>query len=653
MKNKLLYLSLFILATVGICGCNYLDKEPDDMKTDEMIWKSRVETEKYLNNVYSQIPGLAINLGDPFLGCSDEYDYSWNVYPSYNVNLGNWNPSSSFYDKWAGYYKAIRSSFVFESNVDNCPELSDDLKNQYKAEVQFLRGYYYWLILRQYGPAILIKEATEINADWNAFARAPYDECVTYICDMMDKAEKGLPLSWSDNLIWLGKPTKVTCRSIKSEVLIMAASPQWNGNQEYSIFKNKDGTSLVNTAYDENKWKKAAQASLDVITLAQTAGVKLYKNNENGDGTVFNPYKSVRDAVTKAWNCEIIFARPQALAGQTDILVHTSPGPNNLGGAAPTQRVVDAFYMKNGRTIEDTQSGYVETGFATIPGDNWNPKNLNVTTDRIKMIADIRNGDAWGHWTGEWNMYANREPRFYASVLYNKRIIPQLPDDIVKRNYYNSTAQQNGYARVELYYGGTSRSSGSYTFFPRSGYLGLKSLDPQANMRDRVYANNHCEVFIRYAKILLNCIESLNEYDPANPKIAEYWNLIRERAGIPGIFDVYPDIKGNKDKQREYIIRERQVELAFESDRYFTTRRLWLAHTPDSSGDTDRKFGDGGRMWGMDINAGVAASNNFDFTGFYKRVPFETRVFEKKFYVFPIPQGEIDKCKSLVQNPWW
>ena len=142
MKNKLIYIGLFILSSVVFTGCDYLEKQPDDMKTDKMIWASRVETEKFLNNVYSQIPAASWHQNDPWLGCSDEIDLTWNVYPTYNINLGNWNPSTSFHVKWASYYRAIRASFIFENNVDKCPELSDDLKTQYKAEAKFLRGFY-------------------------------------------------------------------------------------------------------------------------------------------------------------------------------------------------------------------------------------------------------------------------------------------------------------------------------------------------------------------------------------------------------------------------------------------------------------------------------------------------------------------------------
>ncbi len=652
MKRNLFFI-LLIIPFLWQCS-DYLDKKPDDMKTDEMVWRSRKETEAYLYNIYSTITPNSLHQQDPWLGCSDEIDLTWSVYPTYNINLGNWNPSTNYHNMWGHYYKGIRSSFVFENNVDRCKEISKELKTQYKAEVKFLRGYLYWLLIRQYGPVPLIKELLPLEHDWN-IPRAPYDDCVEYICQMMDEAEKDLPLHWHDNDIWYGKPNKIVCKAVKSQVLTMAASPQWNGNKEYANFKNLDGTPLVNTTYDETKWKKAAQASLDVIKISENypeAKLGLYKNAEGAD---FNPYKSVRDVIIKNWNCEIIFGR---ICNQGGWEIHASPGPYNLGGVGPTQRVVDAFYMANGRTIDDQQSGYVEEGFAEEGGPHWNPKNHNINVDKVKMIRDIRNGDAWGHWPGDWNMYVNREPRFYASILYNKRIIPQLTEDAAKRDQFSSAKNKNGYGRVELYYGGLSRSgtSGAYTFYPRTGYLALKNCNPMSDMSQGArIIPLRMDIYIRYATILLNYIEALNEYEPSHPDIKKYWDMIRERAGLPSIFDTYPEIKGNKEKQLEYILRERQVELCFETDRYFTSRRRWLAGTPDTGDDSDaqRKWGDGGRFWGMDINAGDANTNGFDFTGFYNRVPFETRVFNKSYYLFPIPQAEIERNLELVQNPWW
>lgn len=655
------YSLVLFLTGLLLAGCDFLDKQPDDMKTDAMVWRSRIEVEKYLTNCYAAIPYHNLHQDDPWLGLSDECDIPWVVYWTYDKNLGNWNPSSYFYMKYTPWYKAIRATHKFEQNVDRCLELSDNYKTRYKAEVKFLRAYYHFLLLRQYGPIVLIQKPLPNSTDFTSMMRSPYDECVNYICDLLDEAAEDLPYHWWNDQNNLGRPTKVVCKAVKAVLLNLAASPQFNGNKEYAEFTNPDGTQLINQTFDMDKWKRAAQAAKDVIDIAEQrpdVKLRLYRNDVDGGDKTFNPYKSCVDVQLKVWNPEIIWARTNTWGLQA-WMIHCVPGPSCLGGVGPTLRLVDAFLMENGKPIEDPESGYVETGWADEPGPHWNPHNLQdiYGTERVKMIQDIRSCDAWGHWAGEWNMFCNREPRFYASILYNKRISPCLPEDKDKRDYYSSEGQRNGYARAELYYGGVSRGSDpSYTFYSKTGILAFKRNDPQADMHvgARIFPQIYNDVFIRYAEILLDYIEALNEYDPGNPDIRKYWDQIRSRAGVPSAFEASPQIAGDQNLQRDFILRERQIELCLEGDRYFTTRRRWLAETPDAGGETDdRKFGDGGRIWGFDINAGDRKTNSFAFEGFYHRVPVETRVFKKAYYLFPIPQDEIDKSPNLVQNPFW
>ena len=121
-------ISLFLIQLFFFISCaDFLDKMPDDMKTDDMVWKSRVEVQSYLANVYAAIPKHNLHQDDPWLGVSDEIDLSWTVYNTYGINLGNWDTNSWFYDKYALWYRAIRASHVFENNVDRCAELSDAL----------------------------------------------------------------------------------------------------------------------------------------------------------------------------------------------------------------------------------------------------------------------------------------------------------------------------------------------------------------------------------------------------------------------------------------------------------------------------------------------------------------------------------------------
>ena len=637
MRYKyIIYSIIFIGLPLNSCG-DFLDKIPDDQKTMEMVWENQKEVEKYLYSVYSKLPDERSfwNLC-PWIGASDELNVTWERYLTASINVGSWNPSNIHYDPWSDYYQAIRASFVFENNVDKCIELSSILKTQYKAEVKFLRGFYYWKLLQQYGPFVLIDKESDINDDWNKYPRTPYDTCVEYICTMMDEAEAELPWTWKTNSIWLGKPDKMACKAVKSEVLLMAASPQWNGNTEYDPFKNQDDTPLVNTTYDENKWRKAAKAAKDVIDAAEnnpSLNVRLYKNHEANTHEAFNPFKSVRDVHLARWNCEVLWATTKGSARDLD--KHATPRPGGFNGLGVTQRQVDAFYMINGRTIEDPASGYEETGFATEAHRHWIKEE----------VTEIQSGDSWGHRKGEWNMYANREARFYAGVLYNGRPIPQVAT--YDRNNYSSNANKDGWGRVELYAYGTSGFQASD--HSTTGYLMLKHVDFKSNPYREQYGEWHQHTYIRLAQIYLNYIEALNEFDSQHADIKRYWDKIRERAGLPGIFDTY-SIRGDKQKQLEYIIRERQVELCFESDRYFTTRRRWIAHLTDTDRLEDRRmFGDGGAMYGMNISVG----DSFNSTDFYQRTKFETRVFTKKMYLFPISQFEMDRGRALVQNPWW
>ncbi|BDW78480.1 hypothetical protein BFINE_42750 [Bacteroides finegoldii DSM 17565] len=165
---------LFSLLALSTSCTDYLDKQPDDMKTDEMVWSSRMETEKYLANCYGGIPTGHLHQHEPWVGAADECNITWNFYQADNFNRGDWTPSSELVcDRYARFYQAIRATLTFENNVDRCGELSSELKTRYKAEVRFLRGYYYYLLLRQYGPVVLIKELLPSETDFANMQRAP------------------------------------------------------------------------------------------------------------------------------------------------------------------------------------------------------------------------------------------------------------------------------------------------------------------------------------------------------------------------------------------------------------------------------------------------------------------------------------------------
>lgn len=613
--------SAVCLLAIGLSGCSkYLDKKPDNLLTSEMIWQKRSTAESYLYQVYSYVQQPADDY--TVLGASDETSCSIATVNVRKMITGNWSPQSNYWNSWPDYYAGIRQSFVFEQNIDKVPagELSDDLKSQYKSEALFLRGWYYWKLLRQFGPFVILDGTLSLTEDFNKYTRSPFDDCVAEINRLMDQAASGLPVEWVSSSNY-GRPTKGACLAVKAQAALLAASPLWNGNTNMSSLKNPDGTPLAPAAYDANKWKIAADAAKAVIDLNE---YKLYYNTDDGDPS-FDPLLSYRNVFISNWNKEIIFS--SNLAGAYWYWgweKRCAPNPGGINMQNATQNIVDAFYMRNGRTIDDPNSGYAETGFS----DDDDPAHWGQSKDGINR----------GYIKGNSNMYVGREARFYASILYNGKPVISAPtgDD---RNYFSSNTNIDGRGRSEFYYNGKSgvlaSNSGDIT-----GYLVSKGVSPATNIRiDQAAYRPY--IHIRYAEILLDYIEALNEYAPGNADILKYFNAIRSRAGLPGFETVYPGEVNSQTEMRKAIIRERQIELCFEGDRYFTlVRRLMM-------GDANVKA-----IYRMNVNANDNG-DGFSFAGFYNRNLLQTRYWSDKMYLFPIYQDDLDKTKGLVQNPGW
>ncbi|MCD2425796.1 RagB/SusD family nutrient uptake outer membrane protein [Niabella pedocola] len=621
MNNVFTYgLSLCCMVLFFSSCSKYLDKKPDNLLTSDIVWQKRSTAESYLNQVYSHIQPTTDDYKE--LGASDETSCSIAGVAVRKMITGNWSPQSNYWPNWPLFYEGIRQSIVFEENVDRVPasEMGDELKAQYKSEARFLRGWFYWNILRQYGPFVLLRNTLGLNEDFSKYTRAPFDSCVAEINRLMDQAAEGLPKVW-DRSSDYGRPTKGSCLAAKAQVALLAASPLWNGNAAFNGFRNADGTVLAPQGYDANKWKIAADAAKAVIDLN---AYKLYVNTDDGDA-VFDPLISCRNIFISNWNNEIIFS--SNLAGAYWYWAHEkrcAPGPGGINMQNATQNIVDAFYMRNGRTIDDPNSGYAEQGFA----QQDDPAQWGLAKDGINR----------GYIKGNSNMYVNREARFYAAVSYNGKPVLSAPttDD---RNFFSSDQNKDGRGRSEFYYSG---KSGAVAVNSRdiTGYNVQKSVSPATNIRNDQAAYRPF-IHMRYAEILLDYVEALNEYDAGNPDILKYLNMVRTRAGLPGLETVYPAVIGNKDEMRKVILRERQIELCFEGDRYHTLIRRLLMNDPKIQ-----------TIYRMNVNAN---DNNqgFGFADFYQRNVLETRFWADRMYLFPIYQDDLDKTRGMVQNPGW
>jgi hypothetical protein len=241
---------------------------------------------------------------------------------------------------------------------------------------------------------------------------------------------------------------------------------------------------------------------------------------------------------------------------------------------------------------------------------------------------------------------AYREPRFYASIGYNHCIWPGT-------SYVGTDPFTN--VEVTYYKNGTGAPRGDATQYSRTGYTSRKFFNQQDNYREN-WGNARCREktvpIVRYAEILLGYVEAMNEmegsYTDPNTEVSvtrnvqemvRYFNMIRYRAGMPGITEADA---ANKDRMRQLIREERKIEFAFEGHRYYDLRRWGIAQEYIAA-----------PMYGYNVDMEQSDRQRFYTPILLDKEEVYRRTFNQKMYFYPIPKNTIERNRKLVQNPGW
>lgn len=633
-----------ILGLMQTSCADFLDNAPDDQEKLEMVFNKESSLKSWLSNIYSGIP-------DPywdyikFLGYDAVADditpsqgwLQWWGGSTLDYRVGNWSPSHNWdSDMWAKLPRLMREAYILMEEAHPIPkdEVTEADIETMKNECRFLIAYYRWRLTEAYGAVPFFDGKVPVGTPTAELMKGQptFDETVAELDKRLLELSEVLPPVWEARRDF-GRATSIMCLAVRARMLLFAASPLVNGNEWYKNYNNHDGRERFNSTYDANKWKKAVDACKLLIDKAEAVGHKLYFA-KNSDGTR-DFFRSVSECFFMSYNegnTEILFARPDCRSGYTDFESHCTPrsfGGN--GGMGVTQELVDAFFMKNGLSpiegynadgspIINNESGYVEKGFSTeeeVRNTEWNLFREQEGASKGK-ITDANT----------YNMYCNREPRFYTTVVYNGE-------------WYWTRKR-----RTDFLSGKDDGGPGHDA--PQNGYLNRKKVWIESNkVEGRI--DYRPGIIYRLAEAYLNYAEALNEWEPGNADIMKYLNMIRERAGIPE-YGTGTDSNGftripfedTQDNVRELIRKERRVELCCEGIRFNDLRRWKLCEKYLDGYDHGMNFG--GTEWDDDESNDAA---------FFKRTPILRRSFEKKQYWFPIHQTEVDKDPTLVQAPFW
>lgn len=489
MKSTKIIMILFI--GIMVSSCKKYEEVPNEAIDSDIVYdkfdKNGTYANQVRNDLYNYLPDGYNRIDNVVLDAATDdavasrYGSPIELLSKSGITAGN-NPD----DRWATSYMAIRKVNLFLSKVDIVPYDAATIAF-WKAEARFIRAMNYFELIKRYGGVPLLGDQVyALKDNLTNIPRNTFEQCVQYIvseCDAVKPLLRQEPIADT----FLGTIPRGAAFALKSRVLLYAASP------------------LNNPDNNQTKWSDAAVAAKDLMNLniySLTAAFNsAFLNRKNTE--VILAFQKAQNRSLETANAPIGFAEPNASNGYVN----------------PTQNLVDAFPMSDGRAINDAS--------VTLPYNAQNP-------------------------------YTNRDPRLALTV------------------FFNGTSWLN--RAVETFEGGLDKPGG-VRLQTRTGYYMRKFLGAFGTSTAYQDQTHNFPIF-RYAEILLNYAEAINETGNQTEALNQL-KLIRNRAGIPaGTVPGYAHgLKTNmtQSEMRQAIRNERRIEMAFEEQRFWDIRRWKIA----------------------------------------------------------------------------
>ncbi|QBQ42773.1 RagB/SusD family nutrient uptake outer membrane protein [Sphingobacterium psychroaquaticum] len=563
MKNikqiRALLAGTMLLSSVGFFQACKIDIPMVDRYVEEDIWNDPTSAEFYVNGLYAEFKNFQFGLF-PGLGYDNATDAMSDIMKYTSTTAGNgtvnilvsnanqFSAGSVGLNYWTTGYARIRRINEFMDGLVKKSKLSDEQKIKYEAEARFVRGYTYFWLMRIHG-SVILRENLEQYANKDQ-ARASEDECWNFIAKDFAFAAENLGKT---NLA--GRATKGAAYGMLARTWIYAASIAENDRKQF----NSDPLTGISQEKAVTYYTNAMNAANQVVSLANEG---LYDLDADFASIFTN--KNTKEAIFR-----VDFVAPQ-MTHQYDLgFAPPADAPGNtLVYGVPTAELVNEFEMADGTKF------------------------------------------SWTNPVHSANPYANREPRFYATVLHHGATWKGRTLNLAESN-------SEGF----MQYASMGDPKRTVT-----GYYAKKMLDPK-NTNFVVNKSTQSWIELRYAEVLLILAEAQAGTNQLTEAVGTI-NKLRSKRGLPEVFS------NTKGGVMALVEHERKVELAFEGHRFWDLRRWRKAHLVlNGVRFTGHKF--------TGSSYQVVSADNID------------RSFTGALYYLPIPEAEVQRNNALEQIKGW
>ena len=590
MKKYSIFALALAMGAMTLTSCedafgNFLDKQPSNELTKAEVLGSFTLLEQNHNDTYNFLLNGANRINNSWLDAATDLAES-SIGTSgtrTSFNIGNYYGSggaAELTSVWESRYRGIRKCNITINTLeaenadklrpaDLSVELFQTRKTNFIAEARFLRAYFYWELFLRYGPVPMVTTELDPNGDlMTGYTERP--DLKTFM-DFLFKEVKECEAG-------LKTYAETSDETYAGEVNQPTARALYVRMMLYMASPRFSAQSGIT-------WQQAADAAKGF--LADYGDNYRLETRTNGGVAAYNNAWLLNSYADK--NPEVIFFRNGVAIGWSGISTDTPVGEGGQGGLCPSQNLVDMYDMEDG-SAPFTQ--YDATGAPVYVNGKPSVNAESGYTDQ--------------------NMWKNRDPRLAASVLYQG-------------------SEWNGRA-INVIYGQSDNPIGNQNVTP-TGYYVRKYIP------ETILSSNHSGTAKRLwriftsSEILLSYAEALNEADYAGNKalVCNLLDQIRHRGGIIGNVADRADLN-SQTAMRNFIHKERTIELAFEEHRWWDVRRWNVA----------------GEALGRDIYGIDVAAD-----GTITRKVAQQRKWQDKFYLYPIPEAEVWKIGQDFQNEGW